>query len=122
MKKPKSKIIGKISLSSSSNDPISNISTSPNNNNNVNIINQEQKSPLTINHKRAKSTNKFKYIKNPQQINLNLIISNISKYQNNYYQTTSLLSNNTLKKNYHSLSPQYYKYNKTQKSKIIKQI
>ena len=60
MKKPKSKIIGKISLSSSSNDPISNISTSPNNNNNVNIINQEQKSPLTINHKRAKSTNKFK--------------------------------------------------------------
>ncbi len=110
MKKPKSKIIGKISLSSSSNDPISNISTSPNNNNNVNIINQEQKSPLTINHKRAKSTNKFKYIKNPQQINLNLIISNISKYQNNYYQTTSLLSNNTVKKNYHSLSPQYYRY------------
>ena len=67
MRKKNNKIIGKISLSSSINYPIVNIST-----------NQGNKSyGEKIVHKRAKSTNKFRYIKNTQNINLNNIISNI---------------------------------------------
>ena len=60
MRKKNNKIIGKISLSSSINYPIVNIST-----------NQGNKSyGEKIVHKRAKSTNKFRYIKNTQNINL----------------------------------------------------
>ena len=67
MRKKNNKIIGKISLSSSINYPIVNIST-----------NQGNKSyGEKIVHKRAKSTNKFRYIKNTQNINLSDIISNI---------------------------------------------
>jgi len=113
MKKPKTKIIGTISLTSSSNYPIANIPTSLNpntqkqNNTNIQI---DQKDNQIINHKRAKSSNKFKYIKNKtNQINLNSIISNIpnKQTQNTNYKTTTTITN---KKNYHSLSPQYYRY------------
>ena len=113
MKKPKTKIIGTISLTSSSNYPIANIPTSLNQNiqkqNNTNIQTDQKENQL-INHKRAKSSNKFKYIKNKtNQINLNSIISNIpnKQTQNTNYKTTTTITN---KKNYHSLSPQYYRY------------
>ena len=100
-----SKIIGKISLSSSLNSPITNIlsSSKSKNQNQQNIQNNESKEIQQINHKRAKSTNKFKYIKNSQNINLNSIISNIqNKNQSKHYQTTSSFNKN---KNFHSLSP-----------------
>ena len=90
MRKTNNKIIGKISLSSSSNYPITNISSNQYNQNS-NSQNYE------IIHKRAKSSNKFKHIKNTQNINLNNIISNIQNSKQKII--TNNINNNNINNN-----------------------